>query len=200
MRITRIEGATGHGEGVLWWSGRILQWTVILAGTAAAVLAVLLPRVAGAVPYAILSGSMQPTLPAGSLVVVRPVPADRIGVGSVITYQVESGDPTTVTHRVAGVGYTADGRRFLRTRGDANDSVDARPVLPVQVAGTMWYSVPLLGYAPALITPERREQVTLLVSVLLGAYTLTMFVGAARDGVLRQVRRRGARRVPGGLR
>lgn len=54
---------------------------------------------------------MQPSLPRGSLVVVRPVdPADE-GAGSVISYQLASGRDEVVTHRVVSQGLDADTTR-----------------------------------------------------------------------------------------
>ena len=68
---------------------------------------------------------MKPSMPPGTLVVVRPTPVDEIGIGSVITYQVESGEPTVVTHRVVAQGIGATGEPVFRTQGDANDVPDA---------------------------------------------------------------------------
>ncbi len=65
-----------------------------------------MPRLGGATPYTVLTSSMEPEYPPGTLVVVRPVPIEEIGIGDVITYQLESGEPTVVTHRVVGLSTT----------------------------------------------------------------------------------------------
>ena len=49
----------------------------------------------------------------------------------------------------------ASGERTLRTKGDANDAVDPRPVRPAQVRGEVWYAVPHLGRIEGLLTGRR---------------------------------------------
>src|ERR687885_579514 len=67
----------------------------------------------------VVSGSMQPALPLGSLVVVVPRDADAVRIGDVITFSPPGDDIRTVTHRVVDVQGTADDVS-VRTRGDAN--------------------------------------------------------------------------------
>jgi signal peptidase len=143
-------------------------------------LAVLVPRVGGATPYTILTGSMEPGLPPGTLVVVKPVPADRIGIGSVITYQLDSGRPTVVTHRVVRVGIDGTGDRIFSTQGDANNAPDSEPVLPAQVKGEVWYSVPYLGHVNNAIGGDERSLVVYAVAFGLILYAGVMFASAAR--------------------
>jgi len=83
---------------------RAVSWVVLLGATALVTLAVLVPRVAGATPYTVLTGSMSPAYPPGTLVVVRPVDLADVRVGDVVTYQLRSGEPAVATHRVVGVG------------------------------------------------------------------------------------------------
>lgn len=70
--------------------------------------------------------------------VVRPVDADEIRVGDVITYQLASGRSTVVTHRVVSIGTRLDGTPVFTTQGDANDTADEEVVRPVQVRGRLW--------------------------------------------------------------
>ncbi len=167
--------------GPFWWLRRVLAWTVLLAVTAVLVLAVALPRVGGATPYAILTGSMKPSFPPGTLVVMRPVDADDIGVGTVITYQLESGEQTVVTHRVAGVAINPKGERVFITQGDANNIADEKMVRPVQIRGALWYSVPALGYANRYLTSDQRSQLTFVVAAALLAYAVWSLVTGLRD-------------------
>lgn len=156
---------------VLRFAWRVLVWTVLLALLLVLVVAVLLPRAAGATPYAVLTSSMAPTYPAGTLVVVRPVDVDDVAVGDVITYQIESGESAVVTHRVISVGarMSDPAERVLRTQGDANTVPDADPVREVQVQGRLWYAVPYLGHVGTWISgPTRGAVTTAAVVVLLG--------------------------------
>lgn len=163
------------------WSLKALSWAVMLGVGAAVVAALFVPRLVGATPYVVETGSMRPGLPPGTLLVVRPVDPGKIALGDVITYQLESGKPTVVTHRVVASGIDATGEPRWQTQGDANDTVDQNWVLPVQVQGRVWYAVPYLGYATSFITHQQREMLTVLVGVALLGYGLAMFRGARAE-------------------
>lgn len=182
---SQVRGAHAAGprrvRGIASWVGQLVAWIVILAVAGVLTVAVLIPRLGGATPYTIETGSMTPGMPPGTLVVVRHRPTTAIGVGDVITYQLRSGQPTVVTHRVVKVRVDASGRYSFVTKGDANNVVDAAPVRPVQVRGVRWYSVPYLGYANTLIGSSQRQIVTTVVVIGLFGYAGWMFLGAARD-------------------
>lgn len=154
---------------LLSWGRRILVGVLLLGFGALLMAAVIVPRVGGASTYTVLTGSMRPDLPPGTLVVVRPVEDDAIGVGSVITYQLESGRPEVATHRVVAQGYNGAGELRWRTQGDANGAPDAAQVRPAQVKGELWYSVPWVGHLSTWLTPDqRRFAVQAVAAVLLG--------------------------------
>ncbi len=160
--------------------GQVLAWIVILAVAAAITVAVLIPRIGGATPYAVLTGSMQPKYPPGTLVVVKPADPEDIGVGAVVTYQIESGKPAVVTHRVVTVA-RQDGEPVFQTRGDANNAVDPGWVRPIQLRGKLWYAVPYLGYANTAIQPGHRQWAVYATAGLLFIYATYMFASALRD-------------------
>lgn len=166
---------------ILGWLTQVMAWFVIAAVVLVLAVAVLVPRIAGATPYTVLTGSMRPDLPPGTLVVVKPIPADEISVGTVVTYQLSSGKATVVTHRVKAISSTIAGSKTFTTQGDANNVADAEPVLPVQIKGEVWYSVPYLGYANDVLTGSERQIVVVVVATLLLGYASFMFVGSARD-------------------
>jgi signal peptidase len=171
---------------VVRFASQVVLWLVILTALAAVALAVAVPRIAGGTPYTVLTGSMEPGLPPGTLVVVRPVDPEDIAVGDVITFQLESGKPAVATHRVVAVGTRLDGEQVFTTQGDANGAPDRNPVRTVQVQGRLWYSVPYLGHLNSALTGKQRQGAVLVVSVLLAGYAAFMFVGAVRDGVRRR--------------
>lgn len=168
------------------WVGRVVAWLVILGIGAIVTIAVLIPRITGATPYVVLTGSMEPTMPPGTMVVVRPVKAQQLGINDVITYQLKSGEPTVVTHRIVEMG-SLRGRPIFRTKGDANDTVDQGWVRPVQIRGVKWYAVPYLGYVTAAITGQQRHVALVAVVTFLLGYAAFMFTSAYRDRT-RQVR------------
>ena len=161
------------------------EWMLVVTAVAAALLAVVLPRLAGATPYAVLTGSMRPAMPPGTLVVVRPVDPGDIRTGSVITFMPTENDPAVVTHRVVGVGFDATGKPTFRTKGDANDAPDPAPVHGYQVVGERWYFVPYLGYLTDLFTGRQRTVGIVVVTGGLLLYALLMYAGAVRDRLRR---------------
>ncbi len=120
--------------------------TLLTAGTV--VLAVLLvgPRIAGLHVYMVLSGSMEPVYPVGSLIYVAEVEPSKLQVGQVITYRLT--EDTIVTHRIVEIHTDAgaSGRTSFCTKGDANDAADAELVMEEKVIGTPVFRIPYLGY------------------------------------------------------
>lgn len=141
-----------------------------------AVVAVVVPKVLGAVPLAVLTGSMEPTYSPGDLVVSQPVDVVDLQIGDVVTFQPSSGDPTLITHRVIGVQLGAGGVASLATQGDANGAVDD-PILPEQVMGKVIYSVPYLGHVTQAVPDGTRGVLLVVIGsglLLYCAYTLTI--------------------------
>ncbi len=118
---------------------------LMVAALALAAAVTVVPRVIGAVPLTVLTGSMRPTIEPGDLIVVRPVDPAALSVGDVVTFQPVSGDPTLVTHRIMALHHTGGELTSLVTRGDANGADDA-PIVPDQVMGRHLYTVPLIGH------------------------------------------------------
>lgn len=160
---------------------RATTWIVLLVALAALALVVVVPRLAGATSYTVLTGSMQPGMPPGTLVVVKPAPADEIGVGTVITYQLQSDRPTVVTHRVISQALDDAGEPVFQTRGDANTAPDRAWVRPVQIRGERWYAVPYLGYVSNLLTGQERRMGIYLAAGLLFALAIAQFRAGRRD-------------------
>jgi len=151
---------------------------VLLLGVAVAVVG--LPVVVGGSAMTVLTQSMEPGLPPGTLVVIRPTPVDEIRIGDVITYQISSGEAAVVSHRVVSKTY-ADGELTFVTKGDNNDTVDPAPVRPVQIRGTLWYSLPLLGWVNTWVNGENRSWIAPVAAGVLFLYAGWMFVGAFRE-------------------
>lgn len=89
------------------------------------------------------TGSMSPSIPTGSLAVVRSVPAESVGVGDVVTVDRENQLP--VTHRVVGREWIPEtGITVLELKGDANMEADPGLYQVTEVRKVLW-SVPGLA-------------------------------------------------------
>lgn len=178
-------------HGLLHALGLGLSAGLLLLVVALAVLLVVLPKATGSTPLTVLTGSMEPALPPGTLLVVRPTPVEQVQVGDVVTYQIASGRPEVITHRVVGVTSAADGDLRFVLQGDANDEPDPEAVRPEQVRGVLWYSVPLVGWVNQAVAGEAGTWIVPLLAAGLLAYAAFMIVSGLLDA--RRRRRRGAR-------
>jgi len=96
--------------------------------------------------YAILSGSMEPKLPLGSVVAVRP--ALQYSVGDIITFFPAPNNKIPVTHRVTKVyGTSTQNNLLYETKGDKNNAVDTGSIKQGQIIGKVFFYVPYIGYA-----------------------------------------------------
>ncbi|WP_219995692.1 signal peptidase I [Schumannella sp. 10F1B-5-1] len=95
------------------------------------------------------TGSMTPTIPAGSAAIVQQIPATEVKVGDVVTVD-RPGGQLPITHRVRvieTVGGPDSAERDLTLRGDGNASDDPEPYRVNQVR-IVRFSVP--GVAPVV--------------------------------------------------
>ncbi len=108
------------------------------------------PDFAGYKPFIVLSGSMEPAIMAGDLIVTKNVDPENVAVGDVISFRVEN--DIMVSHRVTEV-QTTGGLSFL-TKGDANVGMDAVSVQPETIEGLyIWRGAGLGKFAIFLQTP-----------------------------------------------
>ena len=112
------------------------------------------PGLKDTTPMVVMSGSMEPRLPVGGLVFVKPVDARAVAVGDIIAFAEpktpDSSAPQLTTHRVVAVDNGPTGLVF-KTKGDANSTADALPVSASSVVGIADGAVPYLGYAAAFV-------------------------------------------------
>ncbi|SKA93328.1 signal peptidase, endoplasmic reticulum-type [Agreia bicolorata] len=114
------------------------------------------------------TGSMSPTIPAGSLALVREIPASEAKVGDVVT--VDRPDQLPVTHRVVATEPGVGGQTILTLRGDANPVDDPAPYT-VSTVRIVMASIPGLAVAVvAMSNPVALGSVTLVVASFITWY------------------------------
>lgn len=127
---------------------RIWNWISSILVAAVVLLAVALVgvRIVGLQPYVVLSGSMEPTYPVGSLIYVKSADYKQLKVGDPITFLVS--EDTVATHRIIEVLPDEDDPNTIRyfTQGDANDAPDGSSVHYKNIIGKPVFSIPYLGY------------------------------------------------------
>ncbi|MGK3950281.1 signal peptidase I [Microbacterium sp. K2] len=123
-----------------------LLWIAAIAGLACIVL-VIVALTANITLIMFRTGSMAPTIPAGSVAVVQSVAASQVHVGDVVTVDREGSLP--VTHRITSIAPGAsEGERVITMRGDANAADDPYPYT-VQTVRVVLFSVP--GIATVIV-------------------------------------------------
>ncbi len=134
------------------WLRRALDLALI-GVVVVALFGVVLGRVVplfGASTFVVAGGSMEPTIPLGAAVVVRPVAAGELAVGDVVSLR--SGPQRAVfTHRIIRIA-ARDGQPWLETKGDANDAPDPSITPATAVLGREVLVIPYAGFLVALLS------------------------------------------------
>lgn len=139
----------------LWRAAALVRSLVLTAFAvlgACAIAAFGVALLLGLRPVTVISGSMEPTLPVGSVLFTRTVPVEDVEVGDVVTVE-RPRDLGLVTHRVVAVE-DADQGRSLTLRGDANSVDDPQPYVVSEVGSYVWH-VGWLGHLTLLLQSGR---------------------------------------------
>lgn len=149
--------------------------------------------------FTVLSGSMSPTIPTGSIVYTQK--ADRIRRGDVITFKRKD---VNITHRVVDImdkdgklvsglvspllGAPMQAEIFYRTKGDANNSVDSDLVPQSAVVGKTFVNIPSIGRLTGFL-----KSIPGFIIFIVGP-TL-VFVGFELWGIKREIEKQTERKV-----
>ncbi|HEX2295989.1 MAG TPA: signal peptidase I [Actinomycetota bacterium] len=164
--------AAGHRPGRL---AALLRSAATVFGSVVVIVmlvATIGPRVLPYRTFTVLSGSMEPTIPTGSMIFDREVAAADLARGDVVTFHPPGQPEKLVSHRIVRVDETKRGP-VLVTRGDANGVVDDWRI-PAQGTGLRYeFHVPYLGYVVGgLLTPVGRLVALTLAALWLGGLAL----------------------------
>lgn len=97
------------------------------------------------------TGSMSPTMPAGTAVIERTADAAGLAIGDVVSVP-RAHDGQLVTHRIVGIDDTEDpAQSALTLRGDANRTDDSEQYV-VSKVGLVLFAIPGLGIALSAVT------------------------------------------------
>ena len=129
-----------------------IKKTANIISTLAVILALVLvlllvaPRVFGVHVFTVLSGSMEPVYPVGSMIYVKSVDPFQLKEGHVISFLLD--EDTVATHRIVDIVADDEDESVIRfrTKGDANDAEDGSLVHCRNVVGTPIFTIPKLGF------------------------------------------------------
>ena len=87
----------------------------------------------------VFTGSMEPAIPVGSVVLIKPVDPETLKIGDIICFQFS--EPKSITHRIVSI--TNEG--FI-TKGEANEDPDQWTVKKENVIGKVEMTIPYVGH------------------------------------------------------
>ncbi len=105
-------------------------------------------------PSVIATGSMQPIIDPGDVILVKKVDSKDVQVGEVI--QFVEGD-IKISHRVIDI-IKKEGKTLYVTKGDNNSVKDSEPVHPEEIKGKIIYTVPKIGWPTLLIKSDDKVE------------------------------------------
>jgi len=145
-------------------------------------------RLIGLTPYAVLSGSMEPTYHVGALIYVKDAEPYEVQVGDPITFVVNE-DLLVATHRVVNIDIRTskqeiipgqDGTStttvevpleefeyYFYTKGDANDAADGAPVYYKNLIGVPVFTIPYLGYLSSWLQTREGSIMGICIGIVL---------------------------------
>ncbi len=89
------------------------------------------------------SGSMEPAIKVGSVVVIKP--QSEYGTGDVVTFGGRRQNEIPTTHRIVS-SRVSNGQILFSTKGDANESIDPAEIRQTDIVGKVLFSIPFVGY------------------------------------------------------
>jgi signal peptidase I len=125
----------------LWTAGFWLALGLAIGLAAATTL----PSVFGYRSFNILTGSMQPNIGVGAVVIDKPIKPGEARPGQVVTFPDPSNHGRLLTHRLLHVS-ERDGKVYAVTRGDANDTSERWNVPAGEEIGRVAFVAPKVGY------------------------------------------------------
>ena len=115
-------------------------------------------------PLVVLSGSMEPTYPVGSIIYYKEVPQSELKAGDAVTFLTK--DNQYVSHRIVSINGDE-----VSTKGDANNTVDANTVKLSDIKGKIQrVYIPYLGYYVRFVNENLIIVVTSIVLILVSEF------------------------------
>lgn len=144
--------------------------------------------------YTIISGSMEPAIPAGSIVYSGPFEIDKLQKGDIVTFtRTVDAKSIVITHRIVEVSRKEvlkklpDGKEQkvidyrIKTKGDANSTNDEWIVTAGEILGLYKWHIPKLGYVSMFAqTPQGFVLLVLLPGAILVIWEIVSIINHFR--------------------
>ncbi len=125
---------------------------LLLVALVAACIPLTVPRLFGYQIYSVVSGSMEPAIPVGSLVYIKAQEPENVQEGDVIAFYGARDSASIITHRVVENRVLMG--EFI-TKGDANQTEDMNPIPYDHFIGKVTRSIPRVGGVAEIFTSRQ---------------------------------------------
>lgn len=147
-------------------------------------------RLFGFEVYGVLTGSMEPEYPTGSLIYVKDIDTSSLEVGDTISFKLS--ENVIATHRIIELVPDENNPSITRyrTKGDANSVADSSLVEVEQIIGKVVFCLPKMGYFLNYIQSPTGITTTVIVSILLVllVFVSEMLTSDSDNAIFRKVR------------
>lgn len=164
---SRSEAPAGKKRRNVFAAAAGMTGMILLVALMAVCLPLTVPRFFGYHIYSVVSGSMEPSIPTGSLVYIKTMEPEEMVEGDVIAFYGARDQASIITHRVVENRVVMG--EFV-TKGDANQTEDMTPIPYGNYIGKVARTIPGAGTAAELLTSPTGKILAggvILVAVLL---------------------------------
>ena len=170
---------------------KLISNLIVIIAVALAILLVGL-KFTGLQIYTVISGSMEPTYHVGSLIYVKKVDPSTLKIKDPITFELS--DKTIATHRIVEIVKDEENPNIykFRTKGDANENVDANLVEPNKVLGKAYFTVPYLGYLATYIQsyPGNMVAICTAIALIILVIMIDMLTEETKDEIVKEPKKK----------
>lgn len=139
----------------------------------------MVPRFFGYEAYHVISGSMEPEIPTGSLVFIKEMKAAEVEEEDVIAFYGGPSSSAIITHRVVENRVVMG--EFI-TKGDANEANDMNPVDYNEFIGKVVWSIPFLGTLAQFLTAGIGKWIAIgVIGLILLFYSLVSVINKKQE-------------------
>lgn len=123
-----------------------------------------IPSLFGYKTFSIISGSMQPAIDIGDIIIVKE--EKNLKIGDIITFR---RDNNMITHRIVQI-LNSDGKEQYITKGDNNNTEDEKYVTNSEIEGKVIRKIPMLGHVNIFL--QKKEVIAIIFTVFCISYIL----------------------------
>ena len=136
------------------------------------------PDIMGIKPFIVLTGSMEPVINAGDLVIVKEVKENELKINDIIAFRYTKEDVVLI-HRIVGIEEN-EGKILFTTKGDSNETEDKLNIEYKNIEGIYSFRLNGIGTIAMFIKTQPGIAISLLTIVTESSLWLLTFPGSVK--------------------